>query len=199
MPPSVADHASSLAAGLTRDLADLGPAECTAECAVRRAEVLEGIGQILHVIDATDQAVREAGEPGISGMERECYAGRLRWAAGMCNGLQQGVEDLVRYDTHDSPKDEYCTIAALLGECGQRITRLCLLVATPATKPKPAVAEVDDVDEQFNDYVAVELQRAVWRLGEFLRPAGDLLEMFTTADMTEIKATSFARRRVAGV
>uniref|UniRef100_A0A7S4V719 Uncharacterized protein n=1 Tax=Alexandrium monilatum TaxID=311494 RepID=A0A7S4V719_9DINO len=124
--PAVIDHAESLVAGLTRGLSDLpsGPKRAL-ECDVRRAEVLEGIGQILNVMDATEQAIGKEAEPlEISDSERECYAGRLRWAAGMTKGLRQGVAHLLWYDTYNVPGDMYSTINSFLGECEARVSRL---------------------------------------------------------------------------
>jgi len=211
-PPSVSEHAASLVAGLTRGLAGLTGSALEQECVVRRSEVLEGIGQILHVIDATDQAVFEAGETGISSSERDCYAGRLRWSAGMCSGLQRGVEALVGFDHAASSTEEYNTIAALLGECGQRLTRLSLLVGGPGQRSPQAAAvgkathaptedrmSAEAREEQMEDYVAAEVQRAVWQLAEFLKPAGDLLEFVVPLETPEIEVSRRpAGRRTAG-
>lgn len=117
-------------------------------------------------------------------MERDCYAGRLRWAAGMCSGLQRGVEELVGFDHAASSTEEYNTIAALLGECGQRLTRLSRLVGAA-----PAPSEAEAREEQLEDYVAAEVQKAIWRLGELLQPAGDLLDFVAPIEATELEVS----------
>lgn len=188
--PSVSEHASSLAFGLTRGLAELEPGPLAKECAIRRSEVLEGIGQVLHVIDATDQAVYEARDIGISPTEGDCYANRLRWAVGMCSGLQRGVEALVIYDV-DRVADEYHTIAALLGECGQRLSRLSRILglpkpSKPSTVARPEV-EAAATEDRIEDAFAREVQWTLWRLGELLQPAGYFLDCVTPVDATKLK------------
>jgi len=93
--------------GLTRGLDTLPPGpERTNECLVRRAEVMEGIGQVLHVVDVTEMALKRAREGtdplAVGYITSDCLTDRLGWAAEMVGGLQRGVEALLHYDTYES-------------------------------------------------------------------------------------------------
>lgn len=124
---AVDSHVKSLAEGLVRGLDELpsGP-ELATECGIRRSEVMEGIGQILHLVDATEYPLDIMGSKSISSAEWKCFSNRLEWATLMTEGLRQGVEALQGYDDVDIDSDlnEYFMIDALLDECDRRIGRL---------------------------------------------------------------------------
>ncbi|CAK0883694.1 unnamed protein product, partial [Prorocentrum cordatum] len=122
----VVDHADMIVAGLTRDIAAVprGPARAL-ECDKRRAEVFEGIGQIMRLADATEKGVRETPAGDVSDSEFDSYVGRLQWGFGMLQGLRRGSELLVKQDTCARPSEVWSPILSMLSSQEQRMMELC--------------------------------------------------------------------------
>eukprot|EP00747_Dinoflagellata_sp_TGD_P169654 gnl/TRDRNA2_/TRDRNA2_199183_c0_seq1.p1 gnl/TRDRNA2_/TRDRNA2_199183_c0~~gnl/TRDRNA2_/TRDRNA2_199183_c0_seq1.p1 ORF type:complete len:237 (-),score=44.76 gnl/TRDRNA2_/TRDRNA2_199183_c0_seq1:396-1106(-) len=165
------DPGTELSVALIRGLADIpsGPQRAK-ECAVRRAEVWEAIGQIEFILRILEDAAESAGDNGLLGTEKELQTDRLKWASEMTNGLQRGIEGLSCCDTYEAPEEEYEAIATSLDECETRVKKLCKLVLQHE-------AQVKALEQTKSEGEASAPWEVISGIGEMMSPMVSVLDM----------------------
>lgn len=176
---SLADELSTaLVRGLTEIPNGLDRAKA---CGARRVEVLEGISQIIAVLDDTSTCVQTFRED-----QRTLCLGRLVWALDMATGLQRGCLAMKLLEVPDFsydnfvPSSEYQAIENRLKTCIKRVRDLfALLEAGPPASERPG--KDDDVFEVLGESLAgivANVGTSLWPIAsQYLSPLTPYLDV----------------------
>lgn len=127
------EHASRLAEGMVGGLQSSSSVVwLMEECRVRRAEALEGVLQVRHLLFEADWemlcALEDDDSWNAEAVESAmvCYTCRLEWVIGMIVGLQRGLGELRRAEARNQFdfEGEYAVMVTLLNDCEDRVEQL---------------------------------------------------------------------------